>query len=237
MNVKKHINTFSNYKWLSLIIIVGCCIIYDWAYFFRLGLKFHDVPTSISEYARTILEWVPLIGLIFIIILIELMIIDLEENHSYKELSVKLQKYKLSTVYKFYNSILGYVLILPLIIWLLGVKTIVITDPIFISIATACSIYLVLKKITSKLKHQIDNSLILTCCVIFFFSILGYISATEDLRVAQSDNLVNLLLLKDDKHMFCIRNLEKGFLAWDDSKQSIAFVPWYNISTVEYRLR
>lgn len=235
MHLKKYLDEASKYKWLSLIVIVGCCILYDWAYFHRLGLKFHDVPTSISEYAKTILEWVPLFVLIMTVVFIEFLIINIEKQHSYKELLKHLKKYNLNIFYIIYNKVLAYILIIPILLWLLGINLYILSDPIFISLTTISSIYLMQKMFIGKSLERLDNRLIIAINVGLFFLLLGYISATEDLISAQQDHKINIIKLDNGDIMYCVRNLDKGFIAWNSTDSTVTFIPWYNISSIQYK--
>ncbi|MBR8076079.1 MULTISPECIES: hypothetical protein [Burkholderia cepacia complex] len=48
-------------KGITLVaaLALPCSVVYDWAYYSRLGLELAQVPTTLSDHARTAVNWLP----------------------------------------------------------------------------------------------------------------------------------------------------------------------------------
>jgi len=47
---------------LLAMLVLPCSVVFDWAYFSRLGLNMSQVPTSLSDHARSAVIWAPAFG-------------------------------------------------------------------------------------------------------------------------------------------------------------------------------
>lgn len=47
---------------LLAMLVLPCSVVFDWAYFSRLGLNMSQVPTSLSDHARSAVIWAPALG-------------------------------------------------------------------------------------------------------------------------------------------------------------------------------
>ncbi|KVV42936.1 hypothetical protein WK92_06270 [Burkholderia ubonensis] len=51
---------------LLAMLVLPCSVVFDWAYFSRLGLNMSQVPTSLSDHARSVVIWAPALGFVML---------------------------------------------------------------------------------------------------------------------------------------------------------------------------
>ncbi|NRE46697.1 hypothetical protein [Burkholderia pseudomallei] len=56
---------------LFATLALPCSVIFDWAYYSRLGLHMSQVPTSLSDHGRTAVIWAPVMGVGFALSLLQ----------------------------------------------------------------------------------------------------------------------------------------------------------------------
>ncbi|MDR3096237.1 MAG: hypothetical protein LBV73_04080 [Paraburkholderia sp.] len=53
---------FSQLVALTASASLVASLAYDWGFFYTIGISFHDLPTSLSDHARTALDWAPTVA-------------------------------------------------------------------------------------------------------------------------------------------------------------------------------
>lgn len=68
-------------------VSLGLSITYDWAYLHWLGISFAELPTTLSDHARSALVWMPSVGVaLFGMLIFELITRRIEQGMTEKEL-------------------------------------------------------------------------------------------------------------------------------------------------------
>lgn len=231
-------------------LLLATSIGIDWSYYKKLGLIFSEVPSSISDHFRSIIEWLPQLTLILLAFLLYDLFfkriekgVTLEDTKSNGPLSESLK------FQEFLNdgrkSLLQWVIIIgiPLSYILVGEQS--FENPYcYLSLLTVILIWLKFYEWVSA--YPRFNSIynfstqkfikfifpFVLCSLLF-----GYISAVRDLYKIKIGNNQAYIILKEHhdkgvKHL--LRVLEKGIVSYDISQRKTVFYPWEHIEKISY---
>lgn len=230
-------------------LLLATSIGIDWSYYKKLGLSFSEVPSSISDHFRSIIEWLPQLTLILLAFLLYdlffkriekgVTLEDIKSNGPLSE-SLKFQEF-LNDGRK---SLLQWVVILgiPLPYILVGEQS--FENPYcYLSLLTVIIIWSkfyewvsAYPRFNSIYNFSTQKSIKFIFPFVLCSLLFGYISAVRDLYQLKIDNNQAHIILKGHdkgvKHL--LRVLEKGIVGYDISQRKTAFYPWEHIEKISY---
>lgn len=239
----------SNWQDISISLLLAS-LTYDFFYYFKLGLTFPDIPTSIVDHLRSSLEWLPPIVLILLFqFFMELVFRKTEKGMTIDELNKKIAttKYpRLNNLFHHGYKKLSYCLltIFPLVTFLLFGEN-VILHPLQLPIA-AVLIWISLYRWISSFPRFVTffNSeqrvfIYYLFMFIFFLSTYGYSQASFDVKniINGKKHIVLFLKVNDLPNKAVLKFVEKGAITFDKEIKEISFYPWKEIQKIQYETK
>lgn len=234
--------------WKSLSSVFGILatvslvlsVIYDWAYLHWLGVSFSEVPTSLSDHAKSALIWAPSVGIAFFcLFVLELLTRRMEQGKTEQELIETSKNPKFTKFYREAPFILGEVFAVGGVVAYLLWAAIPLE---FFFVMAIISWFVIAKWLFSHKRIQERTSPIyrigvaLIPAVFIYFVNMGMIAAKTDVSKARAESIRTIKIKTQAKpfEVKVLRNYEKAVLLWDPVKMKIRLIPWNEIDSIMF---
>lgn len=228
---------------LSLIpvLLLVSSIVYDFSYYWKFGLTFSDIPTTMSDHIRTSIEWLPpLIILIMFSLLIDNAFKRLEKGITKEELIEMSKNKKISKLFH-EGWVSLFIIILTILIPLLFIlegDEFFIEYPTFVAPISVFFIWNYIYKWIASYQRfyeyfsaEMRKGFYFIFMTFFIMLSYGYAKAANDL-IKQNHSLhlnegVRLQIRP-------LRMLERGALTFNNNDSTVHFYPWSEIKKISY---
>lgn len=228
---------FEHSKSILVTVFFLSAVLYDYAYYFKAGLKFKDVPIAPTDYFHTILESIPLLLLLgMMMVITEFLYLKFEKGQAPEEVLDKVKQTGgenlRSLFYSRYIDLFRWVFLIIPIMYVLfgdtyifmasnqfffGLGIIIWWHYLFIWISSY-------ERFMSFFTASVQFIKYLPIFVIFFLA-YGYSQATIDMQAIHLEKNMGWVENIEGKKYFSLRCLEKGFLVFCKEKQIVLFIP------------
>lgn len=215
-------------------------ITYDWGYLHWLGVSFSEVPTSLSDHARSALVWAPSVGIgFFCFFVLELLTRRIEQGMTEQELIETSKNPKFTKLYREAPLILGEVFAVG------GVVAYLLWAAIPLEVFFVLSViswFVIARWLFSHKRIQERTSPIyrigiaLIPAVFIYFVNTGMSAAKTDVSKARAESFRTIKIKTQAKPFEAkvLRNFEKAVLLWDPVQMKIRLIPWNEIDSIVF---
>jgi hypothetical protein len=237
MKISEPVEIITKSSGLLSVFALILSIIYDWGYFYAIGISFAEIPTSISDHIRSALLWLPnTILAIFLVLTFEYINQRVERGLTEEEIvnssknPEKLKKFRNGPALLFRifapAAIVGFLLmgdtyssILPL--------ALIITWTMLCEWLTNSPLI--------KLRRSEASILLFKVLPMVFFYVffMGYNSSTSLAKTQKANFLIQTLSEKEPVKVSPLRYFDRGVLVLKTEINSIYLIPWSQITSIQ----